>query len=283
MPPFFDYELIDSGDGRKLERFAQYTFDRPCPLATWQPAQAPELWRAANATFLDGSWEGELPPDAWIKAGDAILPLRLLEGGQVGVFPEQAVNWRWISKQAQSLPLHFEALNAFAFTGASSFALATAATQQGKVIHLDASATATTIARNWAGQHYASANAKIAWIDDDALAYTRRLIKRGASLSAIIADPPSFGRGPGGKIWKIERDLPDFLAVSAELLREKGRFFLLTWHSPSVSRSTAQWLIGKHLGSLDFVMETLPLYLSDRAGRRIFAGEAIRAERMLQR
>ena len=237
------YELIDFGDGRKLERFGPWLLDRPCPAAD-RPKNNRAAWQAATARFVgrragEGRWNPA--PDhwttqelAWSAPMPAAYPFTLqlapLPSGQIGVFPEQLANWKWLARKVAAAPKPLRVLNMFAYTGGSTLAAAAAGAE---VTHVDAARSVVTRAR---GNAAASnlADRPIRWIVEDALLYCRREQKRGKQYDAVILDPPTFGRGPADQSWSIERDLPRLLEVCGELTRERRRFMLATCHTPSI-------------------------------------------------
>jgi 23S rRNA (cytosine1962-C5)-methyltransferase len=235
-----DYELLDFGDGRKLERFGAYVVDRPCLTAEGVSRAAPKRWRQASGRYHRAA-EGTMQwtpsgGDAW--TADAWhfrqrepfrldLALAPLPSGQVGVFPEQAENWGWIHRQVQSAGRGLRILNLFAYTGASTIAAAAA---EAEVTHVDAADSAVTRARRNA-ELSGLADARIRWIVDDAVKFSRREVRRGRQYDAVILDPPSYGHGKKGEVWQIERDLPKLLNVCSEVTGRQAVFALLTCHT----------------------------------------------------
>jgi 23S rRNA (cytosine1962-C5)-methyltransferase len=231
-----DYELLDSGNGRKLERFGPYTLARPCAQALWAPRLGPEAWRGATASFdrEEGQrWHNRgAIPEAWLVEIDG-LTFRLsgTDFGHLGLFPEQRAQWKWIGDQVRGAPARPRVLNLFAYSGASTLAAAVAGAE---VCHLDASRGMV----EWARENAARNNlrdAPIRWIVDDAVKFLRREERRGVRYEGIILDPPTFGRGKRGEVFKIEQDLPELLALCRALLSEHPRFLLLSAHTPGLS------------------------------------------------
>ena len=233
------YQLLDFGDGRKLEKFGRYVVDRPCPSAT-NDRRTPDGWSRAAARYSraksgKGVWTvAEDLPESWtIQAGDIMFQLRLVESGQVGLFAEQVESWIFIRqaiRRARSSP---RVLNAFAYTGGSTLA---AAREGAEVVHLDASQSAV----NWARQNAALShlqNEKIRWIVDDARRFVEREIRRGNRYQALVLDPPSYGHGPRGKAWRIDEHLLPFLANCVKLLDDKPLFIVFTCHTTGMRPS----------------------------------------------
>lgn len=231
-----DYELIDSGDGAKLERFADIVLDRPCGQAIWRPRLGPEAWRRATAAFdrKEGNrWlRRDRLPDAWEVCIEGIkFRLSGTDFGHLGVFPEQRLNWRWVTamiQQSSRDPAALETLNLFAYSGGMTFAPARAGA---RVCHVDASKGMVDWARENAARN-GLADAPIRWLVDDAHKFMDRECRRGRRYDAIILDPPSFGRGARGEVYKLEKDLPETLAKCRALLSEQPLFVLLSCHTP---------------------------------------------------
>ncbi|MEX0978866.1 MAG: class I SAM-dependent methyltransferase [Pirellulales bacterium] len=233
------YELLDFGAGRKLERFGPYVLDRPSPAAEAAVRQLPHLWDQADARFeRDGTPLGrwvcvEPIDDAWQVNFDLLhLELKLTDSGQVGVFPEQAANWRWIADEARRVgPI--KVLNLFAYTGASTLAAAAAGAA---VVHVDASSSAVARAR----RNAVTSNLKdlpIRWMIEDVLKFVRREVNRGNDYDALILDPPAYGHGPRGQSWQLDSHLDELLANCFKLCRGQERFLLLTCHSGRLGKA----------------------------------------------
>ncbi len=230
-----DYELLDFGHGRKLERFGMYVLDRPSPPAELCSPSQPGLWRQAHARFTrtsaqTGAWSSpsrQLPRSWQLTAGGLTLELRPTEFGHVGVFMEQLANWEWLDRHIRRAARPLKILNLFAHTGGSTLAAAAAGAE---VVHVDA-------ARNivqWAHGNAALsglAGAPIRWIVEDAFKFVRRELKRGHEYQGVILDPPSYGHGPGGESFKLTDDLMPLLEACGQLTRTDRSFLLMTCHS----------------------------------------------------
>ena len=245
-----DYELLDSGDGRKLERFGGYVLARPCSQAMWRPERAEAEWAKADASFdrEDGNrWHGRgnLPKEWTITSADIRFRLGGTDFGHLGIFPEQRAQWRWIRDVCREAcgrgPEAPRVLNLFAYSGGSTMA---AALGGAEVCHLDASKGMVEWARENARLN-ALADHPIRWIVDDAHKFMRREIRRGHKYDAVILDPPTFGRGAGGEMYKIERDLKETLGLVAELLSGKPLFVLFSSHTPGLSIRVAENILGQ--------------------------------------
>ncbi len=244
-----DYELLDSGDGRKLERFGKYVLARPCSQALWRPAKSPADWSRADAAFdrEDGNrWHGRsnLPKDWPIETAGIRFRLGGTDFGHLGIFPEQRAQWKWIrekARRAKGEGRDVRALNLFAYSGGSTLA---AALGGAEVCHLDASKGMVEWARENARLN-GLADHPIRWIVDDAHKFMRREIRRGRKYEAVILDPPTFGRGAGGEMYKIERDLQETLGLVKELLSDRPAFVLFSSHTPGLSEVVAQNVLGQ--------------------------------------
>lgn len=228
------YELLDFGDGRKLERFAGKTLDRPSPAAKGLQARRRDTWKMADWVYRDqpvSSWSAEKSTEDWHFLWKSIvMELRLSPFGHVGLFPEQIANWRWLESLAPSgaggRPL--KGLNLFGYTGGSTLAMASIGIQ---VTHVDASRPTVQWARKNA-QLSSMESAAIRWIVDDARDFVKREIRRGERYDVILMDPPAYGHGTDGQGWELARDLDALIEESLRLLHSSPTAFLLTGHSP---------------------------------------------------
>ena len=202
------YELIDFGDQRKLERFGPYLLDRPCPAAKRPRLAGDKVWHRSSARFVrrgqSGYWQvlGKLPP-RWIMSHNEIsFELRTTDFGHIGVFVEQAANWDWVARTLRKRT-PCRVLNLFAYTGGSTL---TAAAAGAEVVHVDSSKSVVGWAKRNAKQS-GLGEAPIRWIVEDAAKFVEREIRRGSQYDAVILDPPSYGHGPRREAWKLSRDL----------------------------------------------------------------------------
>lgn len=234
-----DYELVDSGNGLKLERYGNYTFVRPEPQAMWPPALGANVWKEAHARFQPtgeesgGHWERYKPiEEAWLMSYKELkFYARLTAGRHLGVFPEQAPHWDWARARIQEARRPIQALNLFGYTGIASLAAAQAGA---KVTHVDASRKAVTWARE---NQFASGLSQrpIRWIIDDALKFIRREERRQKRYEAIMLDPPKFGRGPKGEVWEFFELFPQLLEACVKVLSERPLFIVVTAYAIRVS------------------------------------------------
>jgi len=230
-----EYELIDSGDGMKLERFGKYIVARPDPRALWKKSDE-KSWNSADATFVrtsstDGNWNiKNNPPDPWkVSYKHLSFILKPTSFKHVGVFPEQSVNWNWLADQINGAPL--KVLNLFAYTGGATLASAAAGAT---VTHVDAVKSAI----DWANENLAASGLKdkpVRWIEEDAMKFVMREAKRGNTYDGIILDPPRFGHGAKGELWKIEEDLPKLFTEIEKILSPNPKFILLNAYTADLS------------------------------------------------
>lgn len=253
-----DYELLDSGDGSKLERFGQYVIMRPEPKALWHKSMSDAQWRSAahfefkpGAGFAkagkedSGSWVNlRKAPDQWVISYPQVgikLRLGLTAFKHVGVFPEQATNWDYIYANtreiAQQTGAKPKVLNLFAYTGGASLAACKAGAE---VTHLDSVKQVVTWAR---GNMELSGLDGIRWMVEDALKFAKRAQRRGTFYNGIILDPPAYGRGPDGERWTLEESLFDILQCCASILAPKDSFLVLNLYSNGYSAVLAETLV----------------------------------------
>ncbi len=293
-----EYHLLDFGDGRRLERFGRLVLDRPCPAAEGLAKADPVLWAKADARFVRtegkrGEWiaDGPLPQRWTIAHGRVVLELKRTEFGHLGIFPEQAANWDWLAGQVGRLraahrsvsqassqsptpddvpPLRV--LNLFAYTGGSTLAAAAAGAE---VVHVDAARNVVDWARRNA-QASGLADAPIRWIAEDARKFVKRERQRGNGYDAVILDPPSYGHGRRGEVWRLSRHMPRLLALCAELTAGRRRFVLVTCHTPKFGPERLRGLVSETFGQGPITAE--PLVLGSSPGRELPSGVVVRWE-----
>lgn len=276
-----DYQLVDFGGGRKLERFGPYLLDRPSPAVELATPADPDEWRRASARFERtsgdrGVWRPsgrEAPPlpKSWtIRHERAVLELKTTPVGHLGVFPEQAANWDWLVEQIAAAEERPKVLNLFAYTGASTLAAASAGAE---VVHVDAARNTVAWARRNA-EISSLTGAPIRWISDDAPTFVRRELKRSNHYDAVILDPPSYGHGAKGKVWKLADDLAALLGDCVRLLNGDRQFILLTCHTPGFGPNELRELLSHATGISD--VECGPLLLTTPDGRSLESGAMAR-------
>ena len=231
---FAGYSLIDSGGGRKLERFGSVVVDRPEPQAMWSRGKPDRVWQSANAVFSGddeedkGRWRIDKPvPEHWpVPVGDVTMQCRLASFRHMGLFPEQMPHWEWmLQRLAQHRGEPPRVLNLFAYTGAASLLAAAAGAH---VTHVDASKKAIS----WAKENQAASGlgaAPIRWMLDDAAKFVAREVRRGKTYDLILVDPPKFGRGPDGEVWDLFTSLPPLMKDCAALLGENSALVLTVY------------------------------------------------------
>ena len=241
-----DYEVIDCSDGEKLERWGKYILLRPDPQVLWSTPKKNPNWNKLNGHYHrsnkgGGEWEFFNLPKQWtINYRDLTFNLKPFSFKHTGLFPEQAANWDWFSKIIkESGRKDVKDLNLFAYTGGATCAVAKAGAA---VTHVDASKGMVT----WAKENAISsdlADAPIRWIVDDCVKFVEREIRRGNKYDAIIMDPPSYGRGPKGEIWKIEEKIHPFIQLCSKLLSDKPLFFLVNSYTTGLAPAVLTYMI----------------------------------------
>jgi 23S rRNA (cytosine1962-C5)-methyltransferase len=257
-----DYELIDSGEGEKLERFGEFVLRRPDPQAIWRVERL-EDWSKADAVFNNGKWKEkkELPKFWNVKINDLVFKISLSSFKHTGVFPEHVENWKWISSLLQSPVSNLKILNLFGYTGGATLA---AAKGGAEVTHVDASKPSVARAKENANLSGLD-KAPIRWIVDDAAAFVKREIKRGNKYDGIILDPPSFGRGAKGEVWKIEENLMPLLQSCKEIWN--GGFILLNGYAAGYSSDAYAQIVSSVFNIELSKIEKGELYIKEKSER----------------
>lgn len=242
---FEDYELLDCSDGEKLERWGNIILIRPDPQVLWQTERVNPLWYNAHARYHrsksgGGHWETyKKVPDVWsIKYKDLTFNLKPMGFKHTGLFPEQAVNWDLMSSLIRERQ-GAKVLNLFGYTGAATLACAAAGAS---VTHVDASKGMVL----WAKDNAAAcglSDRPIRWLVDDCVKFVKREIRRGNRYDGIVMDPPSYGRGPDGEVWKIEEQIYELLTLCEQLLSDEPLFFLLNSYTAGLSPSVMKYLV----------------------------------------
>ncbi len=277
--PWEDYELLDVGAGRKLERFGEVILIRPELQADFQPVMSFEQWRAlAHWEFVEsskhqGRWQGlrvtSNAPRQWPVGFEGLqFNLRLTKFKHVGVFPEQAANWKFIQQNLRC-GQHF--LNLFAYTGAASLV----ARQQGaEVHHVDAVKQLVT----WANENMASSHlGGIHWVLEDALKFAQREVKRGHHYDGIVMDPPAFGLGANGEKWILQERLPTLLEAASRLLGNTG-FLLVNTYSPKLTLPALESMAARYFAPTD--RTCLELRMKSKTGNDLFYGNILHIKKV---
>ena len=241
-----DYEVLDTSNGEKLERWGNYLLVRPDTQVVWNTPHTNPGWKKKNGHYHrsskgGGEWEFFSLPQQWsIHYGKLTFQLKPFSFKHTGLFPEQAANWDWFSNLIQNANRPIKVLNLFAYTGGATLAAAAAGAS---VTHVDASKGMVA----WAKENAASSglsDAPIRWIVDDCQKFVEREIRRGNHYDAIIMDPPSYGRGPKGEIWKIEDAIHPLVSLCSQLLSDKPLFFLINSYTTGFAASVLTYLLG---------------------------------------
>lgn len=244
-----DYEVIDSSQGEKLERWGKYILVRPDPQVIWNTQKTSKEWKQMNGHYHrsskgGGEWEFFDLPKTW-KVGykDLTFNLQPFSFKHTGLFPEQAANWDWFSDKIKNANRPINVLNLFAYTGGATVAAAKAGAS---VTHVDASKGMVT----WAKENAKSSGLELApirYIVDDCVKYVEREIRRGNKYDAVIMDPPSYGRGPKGEIWKIEDQIHSFIKLCLEVLSDKPLFFLVNSYTTGLQPAVLSYMLSTEL------------------------------------
>mgnify|MGYP000369230350 CR=1 FL=1 len=245
-----DYEVIDTSEGEKLERWGTYLLVRPDPQVIWNTPKKEKGWRKTNAHYHrskkgGGEWEFFNLPEQWtIQYKDLTFNLKPFSFKHTGLFPEQATNWDWfghlISEKVKKNPdKPVKVLNLFAYTGGATVACAAAGAQ---VCHVDAAKGMV----NWARENArvsGLSDAPVRWIIDDCAKFVEREIRRGSKYDAVIMDPPSYGRGPGGEIWKLEDNVYDLITLTEQVLSDDPLFFAINSYTEGLSPAVMEYIV----------------------------------------
>ena len=240
-----DYEVLDTSSGEKLERWGNYILVRPDPQVIWDTPKKDKRWNHPSGHYHrsskgGGEWEFfDLPGEWSIGYGTLTFRLKPFSFKHTGLFPEQSVNWDWFSSIIRNADRPVKVLNLFAYTGGATLAAAKAGAS---VTHVDASKGMVT----WAKENAAAsglADAPIRWLVDDCIKFVEREIRRGNTYDAIIMDPPSYGRGPKGEIWKIEESIFPFIRLTTQILSKNALFFLVNSYTTGLQPAVLTYMI----------------------------------------
>ncbi|WP_110519048.1 class I SAM-dependent methyltransferase [Herpetosiphon llansteffanensis] len=268
-----DYALLDSGNGRKLERFGPVTVIRPESEALWQPKLAAKEWEAAHAIYeyqgKGENWRKLKPhPETWMMSYQGLrFKAQLTPFRHVGVFPEHGAQWDWVAEQIKRADEQPRVLNLFAYTGVASLVAAQAGA---KVTHLDASKASV----DWAKENQTASQLapdSIRWIIDDALKFVRREARRGAHYEGIIMDPPAFGRGSQGQVWQFAESFPVLLQECRAILAPKPLFCLVTTYDTRASALMLANTLSDSLAGLDGTLDAGEQTLREQSAGRLLS------------
>ncbi len=240
-----DYELIGASDGERLERWGKYITIRPDPQIIWKNQKKHPAWKKADAVYSrsssgGGAWSEYRLPESWnISYNNLKFIIRPTGFKHTGLFPEQAVNWEWIISKIKNSGRNIKVLNLFAYTGAATIAAASAGAS---VCHIDAARAMVEQAKKNA-ELSGFLDAPVRWITEDCKKFVEREIKRGNKYDAIIMDPPSYGRGPSGEIWKLEDNIYDFAVLCSLVLSDSPLFVLINSYTTGLSPSVMSYIL----------------------------------------
>ncbi|MCH5191400.1 MAG: class I SAM-dependent methyltransferase [Oscillospiraceae bacterium] len=242
-----DYELIDCSCGERLERWGNVVLIRPDPQVIWKTEKKNPLWHSADAVYHrsqsgGGSWEiRKKIPDFWtVGYRDLTFNIKTMGFKHTGLFPEQAVNWDYVADVIKSAGRQVKVLNLFAYTGGATVSALKAGAS---VVHVDASKGMTL----WAKENAVSSGVSdlpVRWIVDDCIKFVQREIRRGNRYDIIIMDPPSYGRGPGGEVWKLENEIYSFTELCSQLLSDDPLMMLINSYTTGLSPSVMEYILG---------------------------------------
>jgi 23S rRNA (cytosine1962-C5)-methyltransferase len=270
-----DYALLDSGNGERLEKFSKVKLVRPDAEAIWKPALPARDWQNVDARFnpsseeMGGHWEKtDNFPESWnLEYKNLRFRCQLSASKQVGVFPEQAVQWDWIAQQVKEAHRPLKVLNLFGYTGLASLAAASAGA---KVTHLDASKKVIL----WAKDNQALSKISedsIRWIVDDALKFVQREVRRTSRYDGVILDPPKFGRGPKGEVWEFYKVISELLTSIRQVLSPNPAFIVLTAYAVKASAITLDQALSEMMKPFQGVSECGEVVLKDTSAGRLLS------------
>lgn len=256
-----DYEVIDTSNGEKLERWGKYNLLRPDPQVIWNTPKTNKAWKSINAHYHrsnkgGGEWEFFDLPETWtINYNSLTFNLKPFSFKHTGVFPEQATNWDWAYNLIKNANREIKVLNLFAYTGGATISAAAAGAH---VTHIDSSKGMV----GWAKENAVSSNlsdAPIRWLVDDCVKFVEREIRRGNKYDGIIMDPPSYGKGPKGEVWKMETSIFPFIELTEKLISDNPLFFLIS-----------SYTTGLQPGVIDYMLKTA---IASKHGGKVIADE----------
>lgn len=275
-----DYTLLDSGNMQRLERIGPYTMIRPAPQAIWPPNRAQSVWNQADATYQrdeSGSgtwtWHKKVSREFEVLYDNIAFQIKLTDFGHLGLFPEQAHNWQWLretirKRMAATNNSNLHVLNLFAYTGGSTLAASQAGAH---VVHLDAAKGVVDWARANARLSHLD-DRPIRWLVDDAVKFLRREARRGNRYHGIILDPPTFGRGPKGEVFKIENEIIELLGLCKEVLANNALFMLYSCHTPGFTPLVMHNQLETTLKGLGGRVEAGEMFVEDAEGHALPSG-----------
>ena len=247
-----DYQILDMANGEKLEKWNDIILVRPDPQIIWKSKSFPEKWKSANAEYLrsntgGGKWKyNKNVPESWqVKYKNLVFNIKPMGFKHTGLFPEQAVNWDWMINKIKNANREIKVLNLFAYTGGATVACLSAGAS---VCHVDSSKGMVS----WAKENVASSglqDKKVRYIVDDVVKFVNREIRRGNKYDAIIMDPPSYGRGTNGEVWKFEDNIYDLVELCSKVLTDNPLFFLINSYTTGISSMVLENILKLNINS----------------------------------
>ncbi len=278
-----DYKILDSGNGMKLEQVGPYRFARPAMNAFWEPSLTEKEWANVNGTFKRDSsgggtwkWKGGGVPESWvINFSDVNIIVKPTNFGHLGFFAEHLKSWNWVNEEIKKSEDELKILNLFAYSGVGSLSMAKAGA---KVTHLDAAKGMIQWGRESLEQN-PDIPSSIRWITDDVIKFLQREIRRGNKYNGIIMDPPSFGRGAQGQIWKMEENVNELLDLCAQVIDTENPYFvILSCHTPGFSPIILERLLLKKFSGKSQVSTSGEMEMVEESGQSLPAGAFARIE-----
>ena len=246
-----EYQLLDANDGERLEKWGNYVLVRPDPQIIWKGEAKNKLWKNADGIYRrssggGGGWVKSKMPEQWtVSYGELTFRINPMGFKHTGLFPEQAANWDWFSGLIKNADRPIKVLNLFAYTGGATMAAAKAGAQ---VVHVDASKGMVAMAKENAALCGLS-DAPIRYIVDDCKKFVEREIRRGNKYDGIIMDPPSYGRGPNGEVWKLEDNVDELISLVSQVLSDEPLFFLINSYTTGLSPMTMSYIVDLKVAS----------------------------------
>jgi len=267
-----EYQILDSGFGRKLELFGGYTIIRPAAQAIWAPIDQ-KIWQNADAEFIrndkgNGEWKYfKKIPEQWVvKILDISFIIKLTSFGHMGVFPEAYSNWVWLQQFLSTIKSEIQIMSLFSYTGGYSLI---PAKNGASVCHVDASKAVVKWARDNAEASGLS-NKPIRWIVDDVKKFIAREIRRAGLYDGIIMDPPTYGRGSNGELWQIEKDLRDLIVECKKLLKPDAAFFMVNTYAGDITSCVLKNILSEILPSKNYQIQCGEMLIPEASGKRSF-------------
>lgn len=271
-----NYTLLDTGNGRRLESFGDVIVNRMAKQADWSPAFSKDIWDRADLYFDGKTWFGDTDREFTTNFDDIVFHLKAMENGQVGIFPDQLQNWRWLRKIIEERREPMNIINGFAYTGGSTLFSSTTNTD---VCHLEGAKASINRAK-LNSESSGKSGLKIRWMAEDVITFLTKEVKRGKIYNGFIFDPPAFGRGGKGKVWKLKKDLPKLMELINQLSAGAPEFVLFTAHDPELPMYKLAQLVGELDGVNPREVEKANLVITAESGNHLKNGYFARWSRI---